>query len=40
LTNGIGVDLTIECSEAVDTPQQCTQVTKRGGTMLVLAWGL
>jgi L-iditol 2-dehydrogenase len=38
LTNGAGVDLTIECSGAVETPQQCVQVTKRGGKMLVVAF--
>jgi L-iditol 2-dehydrogenase len=38
LTGGAGVDLAIECSGAVDTPQQCVQVTKRGGKILVLAY--
>jgi L-iditol 2-dehydrogenase len=38
LTDGKGVDLAIECSGAVDTPQQCVQVTKRGGKMLVVAF--
>jgi L-iditol 2-dehydrogenase len=38
LTGGMGVDLAIECSGAVDTPQQCVQVTKRGGKILVLAY--
>ena len=38
LTNGAGVDMAIECSGAVETPQQCVQVTKRGGKMLVVAF--
>jgi L-iditol 2-dehydrogenase len=38
LTDGKGVDLAIECSGAVDTPQQCVQVTKRGGKILVVAF--
>jgi L-iditol 2-dehydrogenase len=38
LTGGVGVDLAIECSGAVDTPQQCVQVTKRGGKILVVAF--
>jgi L-iditol 2-dehydrogenase len=38
LTNGAGVDLAIECSGAVETPQQCVQVTKRGGKILVVAF--
>jgi L-iditol 2-dehydrogenase len=38
LTGGAGVDLAIECSGAVDTPQQCVQVTKRGGRILVVAF--
>ena len=38
LTDGAGVDLTIECSGAVETPQQCVQVTKRGGKILVVAF--
>jgi len=38
LTGGIGVDLAIECSGALETPQQCVQVTKRGGKILVLAY--
>jgi L-iditol 2-dehydrogenase len=38
LTDGLGVDLAIECSGAIDTPQQCAQVTKRGGKMLVVAF--
>jgi L-iditol 2-dehydrogenase len=38
LTNGAGVDLAIECSGSVVTPQQCVQVTKRGGKILFLAY--
>jgi L-iditol 2-dehydrogenase len=38
LTGGAGVDLAIECSGAVETPQQCVQVTKRGGKILVVAF--
>jgi L-iditol 2-dehydrogenase len=38
LTGGVGVDLAIECSGALETPQQCVQVTKRGGKMLVVAF--
>jgi L-iditol 2-dehydrogenase len=38
LTNGAGVDLTIECSGALETPQQCVQATKRGGKILVVAF--
>jgi L-iditol 2-dehydrogenase len=38
LTGGRGVDRAIECSGALDTPQQCVQVTKRGGKILVVAF--
>jgi L-iditol 2-dehydrogenase len=38
LTGGAGVDLAIECSGAIETPQQCAQVTKRGGKILVVAF--
>ena len=38
LTDGLGVDLAIECSGAVETPQQCAQVTKLGGKILVVAF--
>jgi L-iditol 2-dehydrogenase len=38
LTDGAGVDLAIECSGALETPQQCVQVTKRGGKILVVAF--
>jgi len=38
LTGGLGVDLAIECSGALETPQQCVQVTKRGGKILIVAF--
>ncbi|HEY4386235.1 MAG TPA: alcohol dehydrogenase catalytic domain-containing protein [Ktedonobacteraceae bacterium] len=38
LTEGIGVDLAIECSGNVEIPQICVQVTKRGGKILFLAF--
>jgi L-iditol 2-dehydrogenase len=38
LTNGKGVDLSIECSGAAEAPQQCVDVTKRGGKILFVAF--
>jgi L-iditol 2-dehydrogenase len=38
LTGGHGVDMTIECSGAVRVPQQCAEVTKRGGKIVVVAF--
>lgn len=38
LTGGAGVDLAIECSGNTATPQQCVEVTKRGGKMLFVAF--
>ena len=38
LTDGAGVDLAIECSGAANTPQQCVEVTKRGGKILFVAF--
>jgi L-iditol 2-dehydrogenase len=38
LTDGSGVDLAIECSGGVDAPQQCVEVTRRGGKILVVAF--
>lgn len=38
ITDGRGVDLAIECSGAVVAPQQCVDVTKRGGRMLIVAF--
>jgi len=37
-TGNAGADLSIECSGDIDTPQQCVQVTKRGGKILFLAF--
>jgi L-iditol 2-dehydrogenase len=38
LTEGRGVDLAIECSGAAATPQQCVEVAKRGGRILIVAF--
>lgn len=38
LTGGNGVDLAIECSGSADIPQQCVQITKRGGKILFVAF--
>jgi L-iditol 2-dehydrogenase len=38
LTDGRGVDLAIEASGAVEVPQQCADVTKRGGKILFVAF--
>jgi L-iditol 2-dehydrogenase len=38
VTEGRGVDLAIECSGAVGTPQQCVEVCKRGGRILIVAF--
>jgi L-iditol 2-dehydrogenase len=38
VTEGRGVDLAIECSGAVGTPQQCVEVVKRGGRILIVAF--
>lgn|SRR5579875_1113701 len=38
LTGDAGVDLAIECSGSVEVPQQCVQVTKRGGKILFVAF--
>jgi L-iditol 2-dehydrogenase len=38
LTDGAGADMTIECSGGLETPQQCAELTKRGGKMVVLAF--
>lgn len=38
ITGGKGVDLAIECSGSVSTPQQCAEVTKRGGKILFVAF--
>jgi L-iditol 2-dehydrogenase len=38
LTGGAGADVSIECSGALVAPQQCAEVTKRGGKMVVVAF--
>ncbi|WP_163506834.1 zinc-dependent alcohol dehydrogenase [Fodinicola acaciae] len=38
LTDGEGVDLAIEASGGLDTPQQCGEITKRGGKILFVAF--
>jgi L-iditol 2-dehydrogenase len=38
LTAGAGADMAIECSGGLETPQQCAEITKRGGKIVVLAF--
>ena len=38
LTGGVGADLAIECSGGPGAPQQCAEVTKRGGRIVVVAF--
>ena len=38
LTDGLGSDLVIESSGAMETPQQCVEMVKRGGRILFLAY--
>ena len=38
LTTGAGADVTIECSGGLGVPQQCAEVTKRGGKIVVVAF--
>ena len=38
LTDGLGADLVVESSGAPDAPQQCVEMVKRGGKILVLAF--
>jgi L-iditol 2-dehydrogenase len=38
LTAGVGADLTMECSGGLETPQQCAEVTKRGGKIVIVAF--
>lgn len=38
LTDGQGVDMAIEASGGLAAPQQCVEVTKRGGKILVVAF--
>ena len=37
-TAGAGADVSIECSGALEAPQQCAEVTKRGGKIVVVAF--
>ena len=38
LTGGAGADVAIECSGAPEAPQQCAEVTKRGGKIVIVAF--
>jgi L-iditol 2-dehydrogenase len=38
LTGGAGADMAIECSGDAGTPQQCAEVTKRGGRIVIVAF--
>lgn len=38
LTTGAGADLTMECSGGLETPQQCAEITKRGGKIVIVAF--
>ena len=38
LTGGAGADVTIECSGALEAPQQCADVTKRAGKIIIVAF--
>jgi L-iditol 2-dehydrogenase len=38
LTGGAGADMAIECSGALEAPQQCAEVTKRGGKIVIVAF--
>ena len=38
LTGGVGADVAIECSGGLAAPQQCTEVTRPGGKIIVLAF--
>ena len=38
LTGGAGADITIECSGGLGAPQQCAEITKRGGKIVVVAF--
>jgi L-iditol 2-dehydrogenase len=37
-TGGAGADLAVECSGSAETPQQCAEVTKRGGKIVIVAF--
>jgi L-iditol 2-dehydrogenase len=38
LTAGRGADLAIECSGGIETPQQCAEITRRGGRIVIVAF--
>jgi L-iditol 2-dehydrogenase len=38
LTAGAGADMAVECSGGIGTPQQCTEITKRGGKIVIVAF--
>jgi L-iditol 2-dehydrogenase len=38
LTAGRGADLAIECSGGIETPQQCAEITRRGGQIVIVAF--
>jgi L-iditol 2-dehydrogenase len=38
LTGGRGADIAIECSGGLEAPQQCADLTKRGGKIVVVAF--
>jgi L-iditol 2-dehydrogenase len=38
LTAGAGADMAIECSGGLAAPQQCAEVTKRGGKIVIVAF--
>jgi L-iditol 2-dehydrogenase len=38
LTAGAGADLSIECSGGLDAPQQCAEITKRGGKIVIVGF--
>jgi L-iditol 2-dehydrogenase len=38
LTAGAGADMAIECSGGIEAPQQCTEITKRGGKIVIVAF--
>jgi L-iditol 2-dehydrogenase len=37
-TAGAGADMTVECSGALETPQQCAEITKPGGKIVIVAF--
>ena len=38
LTAGAGADMAIECSGGIEAPQQCAEITKRGGKIVIVAF--